>query len=88
MTAYRLMMIPDAMHAKAEGLMAADAFAAWERANPKATRPTGHGRRRFKPYSVPARSEALAKALGTNDAELVASIMLYQFNHKLSEAEL
>jgi hypothetical protein len=81
-------MISDAMYAKAEELMFADAFAAWEKANPKVTRPSGIGRRRFKPYTVPARSEALAKALGTSDAELVASIMLYQFNHKLSEAEL
>jgi hypothetical protein len=81
-------MISDAMYARAKELTSADAFAAWERANPKATRPSGTGRQRFKPYSVPARSEALAKALGTNDAELVASIMLYQFNHKLSEAEL
>jgi hypothetical protein len=81
-------MISDAMYAKAERLMAADSLAAWEKANPRVTRPTGHGRQRFKPYRVPARSEELAKALGTNDAELVASIMLYQFNHKLSEAEL
>jgi hypothetical protein len=81
-------MISDLMYAKAQRLMRADARAAWERANPKATRPTGHGRQRFKPYRVPARSEALAKALGTNDAELVASIMLYEFNHKLSGAEL
>jgi hypothetical protein len=81
-------MISDAMYAKAERLMAADAFAAWEKVNPKVTRPSGTGRRRFKPYSVPARSEALAKALGTNDAELVASIMLHEFSHKLSEAEL
>jgi hypothetical protein len=81
-------MISDAMYNKAEQLIADDAFAAWEKANPKATRPTGHGRKQFNAYRIPARADALAKALGTGDAEQVAAIMLNQFNHKLSEAEL
>ena len=46
------------------------------------------GREGLKEHRARGGYEALAKALGTNDAELVASIMLYQFNHKLSEAEL
>jgi len=85
-------MIPDAMYRKAEQLIAADCFAAWEKANPKATcpsgRPSGHGRKRFKPYASPARADALVKALGTGNAEQVAATMLNQFNHKPSEAEL
>jgi hypothetical protein len=80
-------MISDAMYHKAEQLIADDCSAAWEKANPKATRPTGHGRKRFNAYHIPARADALAKALGTDDAEKVAAIMFYQFNHKLSEAE-
>jgi hypothetical protein len=81
-------MIPDAMYHKAHELIAADGKAAWEKANPKATRPTGHGKKRFNPYRSSARADALAKALGTGNAEQVAAIMLNQFNHKLSEAEL
>jgi hypothetical protein len=81
-------MIPDAMYHKAEQLISADCLAAWEKANPKATRPSGHGKKRFKSYAIPPRADILVKALGTGDAEQVAAIMLNQFNHKLSEAEL
>jgi hypothetical protein len=81
-------VISDAMYHKAERLIAADCLAAWEKSNPKATRQSGHGKKRFKPYANPARVDALVKAMDKGNAEQVAAIMLNQFNHKLSEAEL
>jgi hypothetical protein len=77
-------MIPDAMYHKAHELIAADGKAAFSKANPKPPR----SGRRYKPYSIPARSIQLIKAMDKGDAEQVAAIMLNQFNHKLSEAEL
>jgi hypothetical protein len=69
-------MIHQAMWDKAQSLMAADCLAAYKKANPNHN---PHGKRRAKPYSVPQRSTDLAAALGENDAEKVAAIMMYQF---------
>lgn len=77
-------MIPDEMHRKAHELIAADGKAAFQKANPKPPR----AGRRYKSYSIPARSVELIKAMDKGDAEAVAAIILNQFNHTLSEAEL
>lgn len=58
---------------KAESLIAADCLSAYR------------AKRRNKPYSVPQRCHDLAAAMGRNDAEAVAAIMLYRFNVKSSE---
>jgi hypothetical protein len=64
---------------KAQSLIAADCLAAYKAANPNRN---SHGKRRAKPYSVPQRSADLAAALGENNAEKVASIMMFQFRAK------
>lgn len=77
-------MISDAMYHKAQWLIAADAKVAYSKANP---RPPRSGRL-ANSYRLPARSAALVEALNKGDAEEVAAIMLHQFSHKISEAEL
>lgn len=59
------------MWRKAQGLIAADARDAWRQAN--------EGRKRHRPYRLPARADDLVKALGSGDAETVAAIMLYRY---------
>jgi hypothetical protein len=78
------MSIPDAMYQKAQRLITADAEMAYKKANPRPPRPG----RLANSYSLPQRSADLVQAMNKGDAEAVASIMLYQFGRKLSEAEL
>lgn len=56
--------------------MAADCLAAYKKANPNHN---PHGKRRASPYATSQRCLDLAAALGKNDAEKVAAIMMYQF---------
>lgn len=65
-------MLTKAMWDRAQALIAADALQAY--------RETNRGRKRHKPYRLPARSADLVDALGTGDVERVAAIMLYRFN--------
>lgn len=58
---------------KAESLIAADCLAAHR------------SKRRNRPYAVPQRCIDLTAAMGKNDAETVAAIMLYRFNATSSE---
>jgi hypothetical protein len=74
-------MIHEAMWNRAQSLMAADCLAAYKKANP---RHNAHGKRRAKPYVTSQRCIDLAKALGENNAERVAAIMLYQFNQPIA----
>jgi hypothetical protein len=71
-------VIHQSMWDKAQSLMAADCLAAYRKANP---RHNAHGKRRARSYVTPQRCIDLAKALGENNAERVAAIMLYQFNN-------
>jgi hypothetical protein len=70
-------MIHQAMWNKAQSLMAADCLAAYRKANPNHS---PHGKRRAKSYVTPQRCVDLAAALGENNAEKVAAIMMYQFS--------
>lgn len=54
---------------KAERLLAADARAAWEQANPAAKR--RRPRYRHQPYQISARAELLVAAMGMGDPERV-----------------
>jgi hypothetical protein len=70
-------MIHQLMWNKAQSLIAADCLTAYKKANPNHN---PHGKRRAKPYATPQRCIDLATALGSNDAEKVAAIMMYQFS--------
>lgn len=69
--------IKQAMWDKAARLVAADAQAAYKQAN---TTKDGRKRKRHVPYSLPDRAMDLVKALGKDDAETVAAIMLYRYH--------
>ena len=71
------MSIHQLMWDKAQSLMAADCLAAYKKVNPNHN---PHGKRRARPYVTPQRCVDLAAALGENDAEKVAAIMMYQFS--------
>lgn len=62
--------ITSGMWAKAQRLIAEDCAASYRQANPRKGR-------KHRSYAVPARAKALVEALGRNDAEGVAAIMLF-----------
>lgn len=67
------MTIPSQMWAKAQELIAADAYRAWEEKN---RLPNGRVRKRHRPYTISTRAEMMVKALGSGDAKAVSLLIL------------
>ena len=66
------MLIKQAMWDKASRCIAQDSAVAYKSAG-------NVPGKKHKPYSIPQRAQDLVEALGKDDAERVAAIMLYQY---------
>lgn len=66
-------MIPDAMHDKAQSVIADLCAQSYREAN---TMPDGRRRKRHRAYSVPAIASALVNAIGRADREAVSAILI------------